>query len=93
MLVYVYKYKVTMQATVYIRRENEDAWDALGKKKSAWVNAQLTRITNVKIEKIDPEYKPIFGAVKVSDDEPFGPCAHLNVDKRRRICKDCGEVL
>lgn len=38
-------YNTCMQTTIYIRKENEDKWNALGKEKSNWVNEQLSGIS------------------------------------------------
>ena len=46
-----------MQTTIYIRKENEEFWNSLGKKKSEWVNAMMQG------EDIEMAYDPVSQAV------------------------------
>lgn len=48
-----------MQTTIYIRKENEEFWNSLGKDKSKWVNEQIGRGEDTPATPAEPIYETV----------------------------------
>lgn len=73
-------YYSVMQTTIYIRKENEEFWNLLGKDKSKWVNEQIGRGEGVWVREdkdpvrplsvVEPTYAPMNTPAKVLKQLP-----------------------
>jgi hypothetical protein len=83
-------------ANIWIRKVNEEAWNSLGKEKSAFVNnalesgADMAALAELR-KPGDGVKKPIILPDGTRRYNAFVTCTHPNVSKRTGVCPDCGE--